>query len=68
MLDALRKYVLPLFDPKTSIAVVASAPGKADEIAAGLKSVGYEVEQRSLALNPDEAADSDSGSESGSDA
>jgi hypothetical protein len=66
----LKRYVLPIFDPSTSIAVVACAPGKADDISAGLSSEGYDVERRTLDVSPDELADSSeegSGSESESE-
>ena len=53
---ALQKYLLPVFDPATSIAVVASAPGKVDEIAKGLTEVGFQVEKRELDVDPDELA------------
>ena len=32
VLDMIRQYLLPIFDPATSVAVVVCAPGKADEI------------------------------------
>ena len=46
VLDALRKYVLPVFDPATSIVVSSCGPAVADKVAEGLKSVGYDVESR----------------------
>lgn len=61
---ALKKYLLPVFDPATSIAVVASAPGKVDEIATGLAEVGFQVEKRELDVDPDELAAGKEGSES----
>jgi len=65
---ALKKYLLPVFDPATSIAVVASAPGKVDEIARGLAEVGFQVEKRELDVDADElAAGAESGSGSGSE-
>jgi len=54
ILKSLEKYFLPLFDPKTSVAAVVTAPGKADEIAAGLKEVGFEVEQKTLEADPED--------------
>ena len=64
--EAMQKYLLPVFDPVTSIAVVASAPGKVDEIARGLAEVGFQVEKRELDVDPEElaAAGEESGSES----
>jgi len=64
VLDALRRYVLPIFDPSASIAVVACAPGKADDIIAGLSSEGFEVERRTLEIDPAEL-EADEGSVSG---
>ena len=67
---ALKKYLLPVFDPATSIAVVVSAPGKVDEIATGLAEVGFQVEKRKLDVDPDElaaGAEENEGSESESD-
>lgn len=60
----MRRYVLPLFDPSRSVAVVACAPGKADDIASGFSSEGFEVEKRELRVDPEELEDG--GSESGS--
>lgn len=54
VLDVLKRYVLPIFDPSASIAVVACAPGKADDIAAGLTSEGFEVERRTLEVDATE--------------
>lgn len=62
---ALKTYILPLFDPSTSIAVVASSTSKANDIADGLKGSGFDVESRTLDFSGDEDMD-DSGSESGS--
>ena len=62
---ALKTYILPLFDPATSIAVVASSTSKANDIAEGLKSSGFDVESRTLDFSGDEST-GDSDSESGS--
>jgi Zn-dependent M16 (insulinase) family peptidase len=32
VLKAMQKYLLPIFQPETSVAFVVSAPGKADDI------------------------------------
>ncbi|EJU02584.1 hypothetical protein DACRYDRAFT_21645 [Dacryopinax primogenitus] len=50
VLAAIRKYILPVFDPAHSVAVVVSSPNKAEEITAGLKSAGFDVESRKLDL------------------
>ncbi|CAE7154201.1 unnamed protein product [Rhizoctonia solani] len=64
---ALKTQVLPLFDPETSIAVVASSASKSSDIAEGLKSAGFDVEIRTLDFSEDDDMD-DSGSEGGSSA
>lgn len=66
VLAALKKHVLPVFDPLTSVAVVVTAPTKADSIAEALTAAGFEVEQRNLEIDPDELEGSESGSECGS--
>ncbi|KAJ7038105.1 Metalloenzyme, LuxS/M16 peptidase-like protein [Mycena alexandri] len=68
-------YFLPLFDASKSVAIVVTAPSKVDAISDGLTEVGFEVEKRTLEIDPSELAalhdhdhdcDScDSGSESG---
>ncbi|KAG8786710.1 hypothetical protein FRC15_010850 [Serendipita sp. 397] len=65
VIDAMRRYVLPIFDPTSSVAVVACAPGKVDDIATGLTSEGFDVEKRTLDIDTDELdeEESESGSE-----
>lgn len=65
VLQSIRKYFLPLFDAKQSMVVAVTAPGKADEVAAGLAKEGFEVERRSMHI--DESETDGSESESGSD-
>jgi hypothetical protein len=63
----MRKYLLPLFDSSTSVAVVVTAPGKAAETSERLSKAGFEVSERELEIDPNEMEDSDwteSGSES----
>ncbi|EJD03900.1 uncharacterized protein FOMMEDRAFT_19228 [Fomitiporia mediterranea MF3/22] len=68
ILSMLEKYVLPLFDPATSVAVVVAAPGKVDNTEEGLRELGFNVEKTALEVSPEEMEDSDSeGSETGSD-
>jgi hypothetical protein len=69
VLAALRAHFLPLFDSSTSVAVVVTAPSKADQIGAGLASAGFDVEKRTLEIDPSEfleedGIDSESGNES----
>jgi hypothetical protein len=68
-LKTLEKHFLPLFDPSSSVAIVVTAPSKAEEIDMGLQSLGFEVEQRELAVDPEEPewTASDGESESGSE-
>ncbi|KAJ3976962.1 Metalloenzyme, LuxS/M16 peptidase-like protein [Lentinula raphanica] len=66
VLSIFRSHFLPLFEAESSVAVVVTAPSKADEIDAGLASHGFEVERRTLDIDPQELEGSD-GSESGSD-
>ncbi|KAJ7169964.1 Metalloenzyme, LuxS/M16 peptidase-like protein [Mycena filopes] len=75
VLGIFRKYFLPLFDASKSVAIVVTAPAKVDAISDGLAEAGFEVEKRTLEIDPSELAalhdhdcDScDSGSDSGSD-
>jgi Zn-dependent M16 (insulinase) family peptidase len=73
VLAAFEKHFLPLFDSSSSVAVVVTAPSKAGQIGEGLRSAGFEVEQRTLEIDPSELeefsedGDSDSESESGED-
>jgi len=60
VVSAIRKYVLPVFDPETSVAVVVSSPTKAEDIAEGLKKAGFDVESRTLELEGDDSDYSDS--------
>lgn len=62
------EYVLPLFDPQTSICAIASSPGRVGEIEKALKEIGYEMETREIDLGSDEGDDDeDMGSASGSE-
>lgn len=70
VLGALKTHFLPLFDSSSSIAVVVTAPAKADEIGEGLKAVGFEVTQRVMEIDPidmEDSEDTETGSESSSD-
>ncbi|RDX52049.1 hypothetical protein OH76DRAFT_1345727 [Lentinus brumalis] len=67
VLAALKKYFLPLFDSSSSVAVAVTAPGKADEVFEELGKIGFEVERRTLQVEADEFADSDSDEDSGSE-
>lgn len=54
VLAMMEKYMLPLFDSSSSVAIVVSAPGKVDETIKGLQSFGFEVEKRELEVTPEE--------------
>lgn len=64
VLAALKKHVLPVFNPSTSVAVAVTSPAKTDAIAEGLTKAGFEVEQRTLEIDPSELEGSESSSES----
>jgi Zn-dependent M16 (insulinase) family peptidase len=66
VLSALQKYILPLFDSSTSVAVAVTASSKVDEISEGLSTRGFEVEKQSLEFSPSELDDLESGSETDS--
>ncbi|TFK41069.1 Metalloenzyme, LuxS/M16 peptidase-like protein [Crucibulum laeve] len=55
---ALRTHFLPLFDPASSVAVVVTAPSKAEKIGDSLSKAGFEVSQRELEVDPSELEES----------
>lgn len=66
VLASFRKHFLPLFDSASSVAVVVTAPSKADQIGQGLQGLGFTVEQRTLKVDPSELAEAaESDDESG---
>ena len=67
VLSAIRTHFLPLFDSSSSVAVVVTAPAKADEIGAGLKAIGFEVTQRVMETDSIDSEDDGTDSESSSD-
>ncbi|KAH7318836.1 Metalloenzyme, LuxS/M16 peptidase-like protein [Rhizoctonia solani] len=54
----LKTRVLPLFDPETSIAVVASSASKSADVVEGLKGSGFDVELRTLDWSDEDMDDS----------
>ena len=60
----MKKYILPLFDSSSSVAVIVSAPGKVDEAIKGMEGFGFEVEQRELEVSPEELAELENGFDS----
>ena len=67
VLKVLKTYFLPLLDSKASVAVVVTAPSRADSISKELKAYGFEVERQSLEVDPSELEGSESESDSDSD-
>ncbi|KAE8250209.1 hypothetical protein A4X13_0g4900 [Tilletia indica] len=63
----LQKYIVPLFDPATSICAIASAPQQAKGIRESLSTVGYQIEERTIAAAGDEEEGSEDGSEEDDD-
>lgn len=74
----LRQYVLPLFEPETSICAVVCNPSRYEEVHSSLSDAGYILQKRELDLGKDDESDSGSvasddesssgsGSESGTD-
>ena len=66
VMRCLKDYILKLFQPEFSIALVVTAPGKSDEISEKLGEKGFKVEKRTIEVQDDEEGDSD-GSSSGSE-
>ncbi|PLW42340.1 hypothetical protein PCANC_10506 [Puccinia coronata f. sp. avenae] len=52
VLATIKKYVLPIFEPKSSLAAVACAAPKAQLIADGFAAAGFHVDVRVMAKNP----------------
>ena len=67
VLNAIKTYVLPLFDSSSSVAVVVTAPAKADEIEVGLKAIGFEVTQRVMETDSFDSEDDETDSGSSGD-
>ena len=64
----MKDYVLPVFDPSRSVAVIVSAPGKVDSTMEGLRELGFDVERREVEISPEELEEMGSeGTESGSE-
>lgn len=61
---AFRKHILPLFDPRSSVAVVVTAPGNAEDVGNGLQVMGFDVTQKEMQIDPNEMEEYETGSES----
>ncbi|KAF9650047.1 hypothetical protein BDM02DRAFT_3185737 [Thelephora ganbajun] len=66
VMRCLKDYILELFKPESSIALVVTAPGKSDEISEKLGEKGFKVEKRTIEVQDDEG-DSEDGSTSDSE-
>lgn len=68
VMRCLRNYIVKLFEPESSVALVVTAPGKSDEIAEKLGQKGFKVEKRTIEVQDDEHSEEGSSSDSkGSD-
>ncbi len=67
VLAVLKQYFLPLFDSASSVAVIVTAPSKAEQVAQDLGKVGFDVEQKSLQVEADEDSEDSDSEESESD-
>jgi len=54
VLTVLKKYVLPVFDPISSVAVAVTSLGKVEETGKSLREVGFEVEKREIEVGPED--------------
>jgi len=64
VMRCLQEYILKLFEPKSSVALVVTAPGKSDEIAVSLGEKGFKVEKRTIEVKDDEDTEAGSTSDS----
>ena len=58
----LRTYILPIFEPATSVCAVASSPTTANAICVALEKAGYEMEETEMPVGASDDEDNDSGS------
>lgn len=64
VINCLKTHFLRLFDPKTSVAIVVTAPGKVDEIAEALGKKGFEVEKKAIDVEEGTEGESEDDSDS----
>ena len=67
VMRCLKDYILKLFQPESSIALVVTAPGKSSEISEKLGEKGFKVEERTIEVQEGEEGDSEDGSGSDSE-
>ncbi|CAH7682774.1 Metalloenzyme, LuxS/M16 peptidase-like protein [Phakopsora pachyrhizi] len=48
VIESIKRYLLPIFDPKSSSALISSSNTRASDISESLKSMGYRVELKEL--------------------
>ncbi|KAG9314439.1 Metalloenzyme, LuxS/M16 peptidase-like protein [Chiua virens] len=60
VLASLKKYILPIFSPSSSVVIVVTTPSKVDQIAESLTGYGFDVEKRSLEVEANEDGSLDS--------
>ena len=66
VLRVLKTGFIPLFDSKSSIAVVVAAPSQVEPISSGLTELGFDVQHRNVEVTPDDM-DVDGSESSGSE-
>jgi len=64
VIRCLQSYIVKLFQPRSSIALAVTAPGKVDEIAEKLGQKGFKVEKRTIEVPDDEHSEDESISDS----
>lgn len=67
MNNAVRKYILPIFDPSTAIASITSSKDKAIEMEQQLQAIGFDVQLVDISGADDDASSTDGEVSSGSD-
>lgn len=60
VLAAFQKHFIPLFDPASSVAVVVTAPGKAQSIVEGLTGLGFDAARKELGEMENRQSETDS--------
>merc|ERR1712093_93615 len=63
----IKKWLMSIFSPETSISAVATSPSKLEDVQKQLETLGFDVTVRHIVAEGEEEEGSDSGSESGSD-
>lgn len=59
----IKKWLMPIFSPETSISAVATAPSKLEDVQKQLETLGFEVQVRHIvAEGEEEEGESDAGS------